>query len=57
MTCGLINITALNALGLTVLASAAELGELFQILTMHAEKNAFLSHSEKNDYAVCWATV
>jgi len=41
---------ALNAL--TVQASTTELGKLFQIFTVHAEKNAFVSHSERNDFAV-----
>jgi len=42
----------LNAL--TVQASTTELGKckLFQIFTMRAEKNAFVSHNEKNDFAV-----
>jgi len=40
---------ALNAL--TVQASTPELGELFQIFTMRAEKNAFLSHNERYDFA------
>jgi len=35
---------ALNAL--TVQASTTELGKLFQIFTMRAEKNAFVSHNE-----------
>jgi len=39
---------ALNAL--TVQASTTELGKLFQIFTMRAEKNAFVSHNEKNDF-------
>jgi len=41
---------ALNAL--TVQASTTELGKLFQIFTMRAEKNAFVSHNEKNDFAI-----
>jgi len=41
---------ALNAL--TVQASTTELGKLFQTFTMRAEKNAFVSHNGKNDYAV-----
>ena len=41
---------ALNAL--TVQASTTELGKLFQIFTMRTEKNAFLSHNEKNDFAI-----
>jgi len=41
---------ALNAL--TVQASTTELGRLFQIFTVHAEKNAFVSHSERNDFAI-----
>jgi len=41
---------ALNAL--TVQASTTELGKLFQIFTVHAEKNAFVSHSERNDFAI-----
>ena len=36
---------ALNAL--TVQASTTELGKLFQIFTMRAEKNAFVSHNER----------
>jgi len=39
---------ALNAL--TV--QATELGKLFQIFAMRAEKNAFVSHNEKNDFAI-----
>ena len=35
---------ALNAL--TVQASTTELGKLFQIFTMRAEKNAFVSHND-----------
>jgi len=38
---------ALNAL--TVQASTTELGKLFQIFTMRAEKNALVSHNEKNE--------
>ena len=41
---------ALNAL--TVQASTTELGKLFQIFTMRVEKNAFVSHNEKNDFAI-----
>ena len=41
---------ALNAL--TVQASTTELGKLFQIFRMRAEKNAFVSHNEKNDFAI-----
>ena len=40
---------ALNAL--TVQASTTELGNLFQIFTMRAEKNAFVSHNERYDFA------
>jgi len=42
---------ALNAL--TVQASRTELGlgKLFQIFTMRAEKNAFVSHNERYDFA------
>ena len=40
---------ALNAL--TVQASTTELGKLFQIFTMRAEKNAFVSHNERYDFA------
>jgi len=36
----------------TVQASTTELGKLFQIFTIRAEKNAFLNHNGKNDYAV-----
>ena len=36
---------ALNAL--TVQASTTELGKLFQIFIMRAEKNAFVSHNER----------
>ena len=38
---------ALNAL--TVQASTTELGKLFQ---MRAEKNAFVSHNERYDFAI-----
>jgi len=38
---------ALNEL--TVLASTTEFGRLFQIFTIRAEKNACVSHNEKND--------
>jgi len=42
---------ALNAL--TVQASTTELGKLFQIFTMRAEKkNVFVSHREKNDFLI-----
>ena len=41
---------ALNAL--TVQASTIKLGKLFQIFTMRAEKNASISHNEKNDFAM-----
>ena len=41
---------ALNAL--TVQASTTELGKLFQIFTMRAEKNAFVSHNEGYDFAI-----
>ena len=41
---------ALNAL--TVQASTTELGKLFQIFTMRAEKNAFVSHNERYDFAI-----
>ena len=41
---------ALNAL--TVQASTTELGKLFQIFTMRAEKNAFVSHNERYNFAV-----
>jgi len=41
---------ALNAL--TVQASTTELGKLFQTFTMHAEKNAFVSHNERYDFAI-----
>jgi len=49
---------ALNAL--TVQASTIELGKLFQICTMRAEKNAFVSRNEMNDFVIysgclwCW---
>jgi len=33
-----------------VQASTTELGKLFQIFTMRAEKNAFISHNEKNGF-------
>ena len=39
---------ASNALKLP--ASTAELHKLFQILTIRAEKNAFVNHNEKRDY-------
>ena len=41
---------ALNAL--TVKASTTELGKLFQIFIMRAEKNAFVSHNERYDFAI-----
>ena len=41
---------ALNAL--TVQASTTELGKLFQIFTMRAEKNAFVSPNERYDFAI-----
>ena len=41
---------ALNAL--TMQASTTELGKLFQIFTMRAEKNAFVSHNERYDFAI-----
>ena len=41
---------ALNAL--TVQASTTELGKLFQIFTMHAEKSAFVRHNERYGFAV-----
>ena len=43
---------ALNAL--TVQASTTELGKLFQTFrpTMRAEKNAFVSHNERYDFAI-----
>jgi len=41
---------SLNAL--TVQASTTELGKLFQIFTMRAEKIAFLSHNERYDFAI-----
>ena len=41
---------ALNAL--TVQASTTELGKLFRIFTMRAEKNAFVSHNERYDFAI-----
>ena len=41
---------ALNAL--TVQASTTELGKLFQLFTMRAEKNAFVSHNEKSDFGI-----
>ena len=40
----------LNAL--TVQASTTELGRLFQLFTMRAEKNAFVSHNEKSDFGI-----
>ena len=40
---------ALNAL--TVQPSTTELGKLFQIFTMRAEKNAFVSHNERHRIA------
>jgi len=42
---------ALNAL--TVQASTIELGKLFQIFTVRAEKNAFVSRNEMNDFVIC----
>jgi len=41
---------ALNAL--TVQASTTELGKLFQIFTMPAEKNAFVSYNERYDFVI-----
>ena len=41
---------ALNAL--TLQASTTELSKLFQIFTMRAEKNAFVSHNERYDFAI-----
>jgi len=41
---------ALNAL--TVQASMTELGKLLQIFTMRAEKNSFVSHKERYDFAI-----
>jgi len=41
---------ALNAL--TVQASTTELGRLFQMFTLCAEKNAFVNHNKKNDFAI-----
>ena len=41
---------ALNAL--TVQASTTELGKLFQIFTMRAEKNVFVSYNERYDFAI-----
>jgi len=35
-----------------VQASTTELGKLFQIFTMRAEKNAFVSHNERYDFAI-----
>jgi len=40
----------LNAL--TVQASTTELGKLFQIFKMRAEKNASVSHNERYDFAI-----
>ena len=40
---------ALNAL--TVQVSTTELGKLFQIFTIRAEKNAFVSRNERYDFA------
>jgi len=37
---------------LTVQASTTELGKQLQIFTTRAEKNAFVNHNGKNDYAV-----
>jgi len=39
-------------MALTLQTSTTELRKLFQILTIRAEKNAFVNHNEKNDYAV-----
>ena len=41
---------ALNAL--TVQATMTELGKLLQIFTMRAEKNTFVSHNERYDFAI-----
>jgi len=35
-----------------VKASTIELGKLFQIFTMRAEKNAFVSDNEINDFVI-----
>ena len=42
----------LSKRALTVQASTTELGKLFQIFTMRAEKNAFVSHNERYDFAI-----
>jgi len=41
---------ALNAL--TVHTSTTELGKLFQIFAMRAEKKCFRNHNEKNDLTI-----
>jgi len=42
---------ALNAL--TVQASITELGKLFQILTVHADKKFFVNHNETRNVGQC----
>jgi len=37
---------------LTLQASTTELGKLLQTFTMRAEKNAFVSHNERCDFAI-----
>jgi len=46
------NLSSRDLNALTVQASTTELGKLFHIFTIRAEKNAFLNHNGKNDYAV-----
>ena len=41
-----------NNSALTVQTSTTELGKLFQIFTMRAEKNAFVNHNERYDFAI-----
>jgi len=40
---------SLNAL---TVQTTTEIGKLFQIFIMRAEKNAFVSHNEKNGFAI-----
>ena len=42
----------LSKRALNALTSTTELDKLFQIFTMRAEKNAFVSHNERYDFAI-----
>jgi len=46
------NISKRDLNALTVQASTTELGKLFQTFTVRAEKNAFVSHNERYDFAI-----